>query len=562
MIYFIIFIINIINFTESFADVLIQPIEPYSAEIDIKKIKKLDGLNISVAKNEFESASFYLKNNSETPVTVSIEATGLINDKAEVIDAGAIDIKYLIEWYQSNGAWKTHRQTKENKFEPFLVRELLVKNPDLIRVDRERKINSVLIGKEKKKYFEIRKDVPKTKNPIEVSLEKFYITDSSMIKPIKLNGNQVVQVWLTFKPFKDVQAGTYKGKIIIKERLNVINSHNLRLEIHDFELDEAHLTYSIYYRGHLSKQGSISSEAKSEEQLRAEFLNMQEHGVSSPSVYQRIMGKTGKISEKEVHHLFERYMQIRHESGISNKTIYYLGLQTGGQKNKKEIDGLNYGLFRLKRMLKKFGATDVYIYGKEEVKGRELTRQIPLWVDTKAKGYKVFVAGYKGFFERIKNMADLLIYYGKIDPYASDEAHRHNTKIFSYNNPQVGIENPSVYRKNYGFVLIAAGFDGVMDYAYQHAMGFIWNDFDNKVYRDSVFAYPTANGVIDTLAWEAFREAVDDARYYSTALNKLKKKQGEGSEKMLRKWLRSQCSISQCNSEYIRNQLIRMIEEN
>jgi len=55
-----------------------------------------------------------------------------------------------------------------------------------------------------------------------------------------------------------------------------------------------------------------------------------------------------------------------------------------------------------------------------------------------------------------------------------------------------------------------------MTYAYQHAMGSIWNDFDHEIYRDLVFAYPTENGVIDTIAWEGFREAVDDVRYITT----------------------------------------------
>ena len=55
-----------------------------------------------------------------------------------------------------------------------------------------------------------------------------------------------------------------------------------------------------------------------------------------------------------------------------------------------------------------------------------------------------------------------------------------------------------------------------MDYAYQHGFGHVWNDFDDKTYRDHVFAYPTLNGVIDTVQWEGFREGVDDVRYLTT----------------------------------------------
>ena len=58
-----------------------------------------------------------------------------------------------------------------------------------------------------------------------------------------------------------------------------------------------------------------------------------------------------------------------------------------------------------------------------------------------------------------------------------------------------------------------------MNYAYQHAFGDIWNDFDHPKYRDHVFAYPVSNGLISTVQWEGFREAADDIRYLTAALS-------------------------------------------
>jgi hypothetical protein len=83
----------------------------------------------------------------------------------------------------------------------------------------------------------------------------------------------------------------------------------------------------------------------------------------------------------------------------------------------------------------------------------------------------------------------------------------------------VGIEDPNLYRRNYGIRAWQFGYDGVMPYAYQHAMHSIWDDFDDPQFRDHVFAYPTSNGVIDTLAWEGFKEGVGDVRYLSTLLS-------------------------------------------
>ena len=77
--------------------------------------------------------------------------------------------------------------------------------------------------------------------------------------------------------------------------------------------------------------------------------------------------------------------------------------------------------------------------------------------------------------------------------------------IYAY--PQVGYTWPETYRRNYGIALWQAGYNVVMDYAYQHSFGHIWNDFDHEGHQDHVFAYPAVDSVIDTLAWEGFREA-------------------------------------------------------
>ena len=77
--------------------------------------------------------------------------------------------------------------------------------------------------------------------------------------------------------------------------------------------------------------------------------------------------------------------------------------------------------------------------------------------------------------------------------------HRVGSKIFSYSNPQVGVEEPLLYRYNYGLALWKANCDGAMTFAYQRTYGHIWNDFDSERFRDPCFVYSTANGVVGTL---------------------------------------------------------------
>ena len=107
----------------------------------------------------------------------------------------------------------------------------------------------------------------------------------------------------------------------------------------------------------------------------------------------------------------------------------------------------------------------------------------------------------------------------------------------------MGAETPETYRRNYGLPLFAAGYDGAMDYAYQAGYNNAWNDFDSTtgIYREHVFAYPTTNGVIDTIEWEGYREAVDDMRYLSTLISLDRSR----TKEEIRTWLSSVLASNQ-----------------
>ncbi|GAH00485.1 unnamed protein product [marine sediment metagenome] len=108
--------------------------------------------------------------------------------------------------------------------------------------------------------------------------------------------------------------------------------------------------------------------------------------------------------------------------------------------------------------------------------------------------------------------------------------------MFNYGHPQCGVEEPETYRRNFGLLLWKAGYDGAMDYAYQHSFTHEWNDFDNPSYRDHTMAYPTENGVVDTIQWEGFREAVDDVRYVTTLIEAVETAKAAGGTKARLAW--------------------------
>jgi len=160
---------------------------------------------------------------------------------------------------------------------------------------------------------------------------------------------------------------------------------------------------------------------------------------------------------------------------------------------------------------------------------------------------KVFVAGSSHTHKYIGDILDTVIFLGgSLKESVTQQIkiwHKLGHKIFLYASPQVGVENPEIYRRNFGCKLWKMGFDGAMDYAYQKQYIDFWNDFDNHPkaphLREEAFTYPTSSGIIGTIQWEGYREAITDVRYISTLENikeKLKKENYNVNE--LERWLK------------------------
>ena len=234
---------------------------------------------------------------------------------------------------------------------------------------------------------------------------------------------------------------------------------------------------------------------------------MAEHGLTAPTTYQPYNDQ------------LETVLQIRNLAGFQSGPLFTLGQSTGSSADPERLQVLQGNVRKWLEVARKYGHDDVYFYGLDEAKGDRLVSQKSAWQAVREAGGKTFVAGYVGSFEAVGDVQDLLVFARRPDPGEAEKYHGIGHEIFSYANPQCGCEQPERYRRNYGLLLWKSGFDGAMDFAYQWEFGHIWNDFDNTKYRDHVMAYPTADGVIDTLQWEGYREGVDDTRYLATLLD-------------------------------------------
>ena len=89
-----------------------------------------------------------------------------------------------------------------------------------------------------------------------------------------------------------------------------------------------------------------------------------------------------------------------------------------------------------------------------------------------------------------------------------------------YADPHSGPENPDYTRRLYGWQPWRANYDASAQYILFRNN---WNDFwipDEPQMRGLMIVYPQNRGILDTLAWEGFREGLDDIRY-ATKLQQL-----------------------------------------
>jgi PKD repeat protein len=168
-----------------------------------------------------------------------------------------------------------------------------------------------------------------------------------------------------------------------------------------------------------------------------------------------------------------------------------------------------------KSILAPYGVKNIYYYGPDEAPMNRTMVQ------------NVLNAG-GSYFDTVPSdqaaaAADILpleVYSVPPDPTIAATYHSYGHRIYSYFNPQSVPEFPRTMRLNYGLLLWQNNFDGAMTYAYQDGAGSIWNDFDAAdTFRDHNFAYPTVNGVIDTVQWEGYRDGCTDRQYVKALQN-------------------------------------------
>jgi hypothetical protein len=528
------------------------PVLPNEFPIDRGKSGEI---MIQGCAGERVNASLVIRSDKKNYENLRIDQSSFSNRDLEI--DGAMDVRIVKPWFQSvpiKGKRNYHTRSKQRQRK--LIPELLLHDESIIKVDIEAEKNfAKIVLDNQDKWVDISTEGDGKGQTIpEVS--EFPIRDEKVIAPFSLYSGESKQLFITISIPEWARPGIYGGSIKIDSwGGEPVAEIPVRLRVFRFRLEESELEYSIFYRSKLHKgDGTISSEWKNDTQLRAELKDMVAKGIRNPSVYQ----------DPKYPSEFLEYMKVRKETGAYDEKLFILSAKSGIVTSRSGLAKLEDKVAWLRRTIGKYGFRVPVLYGKDEAKGEEITQQLGAWRAVRAAGGQNFSAGYRGHTERADGLTNYLVLHGEPDEKEIERAHASGTAILSYSNPQAGADIPLLFRRNYGVQLWKTGMDGAMPYAYQMSAGFIWNDFDHHRYKDHALTYPTVDGFVSTLSWEAYGDAVQDTRYLQTLASHLKKYQSRLPKNLLRKgdrFFKELMSVTEISPSSVRRSAANLIEE-
>jgi len=370
-----------------------------------------------------------------------------------------IDIRIVKCWYQAGtGPQKEPGQR-------YFVPELLVKDDRVL-------------------YSGMRPDVRLTGDPA---------TD--------IPAGQSRQFWLTIRVPAGTPAGLYTGPITITPENAPAQVQELQVKVLAIQLNAPPQKYYIYYRGVLTGTGP---EVVTEDLLRRDLTNIREHGFDQATSYEPPDG-------------LERMLQIRKELGMTEPIPYSLFVV-----RPEDIDSFVEGV---RRLYGSQGLPALWFSTLDEPNTADEVQQSQALAGLiHAGGGRTFTTidrefavlhgdsldypNYNvqgpGFREYV---VDLIKGTMPVDP---------RTEFYYW---QCMLEDTAVNRLFGGLYLPKSRLDGVCPHVFQYTVGTQdpYDDFSGtSPFRPHMTTYPSANGPVDTVQWEAMREGRDDVRYYAT----------------------------------------------
>ncbi len=523
-------------------------------------------VRIVAAKDEYEPGSFLVWANKNLG-KVKFELSEFKNEKGDVFPKEALDLKFVKVWYQNKNGWFSYFGDTGFKLCP----ELLLNDEDLIRVDTKKQANYAKLVDEKGKKSERWINPPRQMDVRQLAHSwrksdtfecmRANFRDAETLQPVALPQNEFRNFFLTAHAAKDAKPGLYKGSVSMTSVKNGAKLGEIPVEIKilDFTLpapkcygepekDFLVSSYSYISFEQINERNGYDTEL-TRRQLTAVLKNQVEHN----QVMHMVRGNFNNEAFETIEAMKEAGMRIDViQGGVSPQAWSPSDVRR------------EHAQIIADEFCRRYGHHNVYVGYGDEPSARWLAQNRPVFVDYQLAGLKFFIAGHTvfskaGYFYDWHNCAhdaadaSIPALWGKMHG---------NGHVAWYAQQHVGSENPAFNRRQNGLGAYLTGYTALCNYAHHFGP---YND-DRTTYKPMVLAYGSYDGVIDTIAWEGFREGIDDIRYATLMTDYARKAQK--SKDLKTRYLGAKAmqflALTQpnaCDQDAVRGEMIRFITE-
>ncbi len=464
-------------------------------------------LGIVLARDEYEPASFVLYSAADLD-QVTLTPGELKNAAGDVLPAGQLDLKVVKVWYQGGNGWFSYFTDVGLE----LVPELLLKDESLVRVDRQTGSNYARVGER-----EVWISAPRV---FDVAFDPYTpgFADAEQLQPVRLNKGEFKQFFLTVHATRDTKPGLYRGAITATPQGHPAHSLPVAVRVLPFELPLPKSPADLQQDYVVTLMTAWPKLSPDHPAFMPTLRNLRAHNLLH-------LGPGAGLTTPP--DLAAKQVKAMKEAGFQTKPIIggtmpgWIGTHDGKPLTFDDLMTANRAARDLRDFyMKHFGHTDAAISHGDEQASPWVVKTRPLWRILNEHGLKTNLAGHEHVFTKAGYTMDVHPTAGM--PSDAKSARRWHdigsaAYVSFYASQHNGSENPSFVRRQHGLLGYLSGFNMINNYEFAYGP---WNDRAVELYKPMVLAYPTSAGLVDTLAWEGFREGVDDMRY-ATKLKQL-----------------------------------------
>ena len=507
-------------------------VDPYSHEMVLPTTPVTDApavFEMASAKGEIESGSFVVRSDEDLQA-VDVVPSDLKGSDGAVLPSSAVDVKVVKVWWAGVSSWDSDRHGRN---EPVtLMPRVILHDDGLVKVDREREIN-YLRGEypDGVHYLDILSDGRKM--PFKSFVEP--VRDADRFVPLDLPKNETRQLWITVRAPLDAKPGDYKGTITLSTLNSQLLTLNFSLTVYPFELPLPRTHYDITrpclpgVMGMTSLKSMLERTkdlAEAERKLFNVYKSAAEHNI-------HLIHGPGDFTTGDADDLAVRELAIRYKAGIqmrrfvTGNALDHGWYDPGPDADKSEAADkarLETSLAKYRLYLDKLFGTfrkylgddfELRLCGRSEASAWGVKRQQPFFREIESRG--------GGAVADTGRDTERYLAWGLATANVSADAsysrarrwHLGGGEVLGYYAPSTAVWDPDVWRRR-GIRDWYSDRDGIFEMAWIQGRN-PWNDhiWGGDMYRHETLVLPSADGLIETLAYEAYRELTDDIRYYS-----------------------------------------------